>query len=81
MKKNLTWEERFELLVEHRDTLLLLVGDHNKTSCSDEDPNNGVGSAEYGARCQRCALLTVEASDYDKYGFDVEFNFWTENNE
>lgn len=66
---------RFELLLEHRDTLLLLIGDHNKTSCSDEDPNNGAGSSEYGARCNRCALLTLVASDYDTYDFDVEFNF------
>ena len=70
-----TNKAKFQLLVEHRDTLLLLVGGHDKTSCSDTDPCNGVGSAEYGARCQRCALLTVEVSDYDTYDFDVEFNF------
>lgn len=63
-------EARFRLLVEHRDVLLKFVP-HSRTSCSDEDPNNGLGSADYGARCERCALLTLDMTDYISH--DVQF--------
>lgn len=61
---------RIQLLVEHRDVLLKFVP-HSRTSCSDEDPNNGLGSADYGARCERCALLTLCEGDH--YHYDVQF--------
>jgi hypothetical protein len=54
---------RFQLLVKHRDVLLEFVP-HSRTSCSDADPCNGLGSADYGARCERCALLTLDEHDY-----------------
>lgn len=61
-------QDRFRLLVQHRDVLLKFVP-HGRTSCSDEDPCNGLGSADYGPRCARCALLTL---NYDYLHHDVQ---------
>ena len=67
-------QRRFELLVRHRAALLEFIP-HGRTSCSDADPNNGLGSSNYGARCNRCALLQVDASDYLSYDFGLELYF------
>jgi hypothetical protein len=39
------------------------VPDHARTSCSDLDLGNGWGAAEYGPRCNRCALLEALRGD------------------
>lgn len=62
-------QDRFRLLVQHRDVLLKFVP-HGRTSCSDEDPCNGPGTAGYGARCDRCALLQL--NEYDCESYDVQ---------
>lgn len=66
--------ERFRLLVENRETLLRFVP-HGRTSCSDTDRANGFGSAEYGPRCTRCALLEVNEFDHEVYDFDLTLQF------
>ena len=71
-RKNLEMEQRqdrFRLLVQHRDVLLKFVP-HGRTSCSDENPCNGLGTAGYGARCDRCALLQL--NEYDCVSYDVQ---------
>lgn len=45
------------------DTLLLLVPEHDRTSCSDENPCNP-GGGGHPARCIRCALLRVKREGY-----------------
>lgn len=66
--------ERFALLLKHRDPLLDLVP-HTRTSCSDQFPSNGLGSAGYGARCSRCALLELVESDSMDYDFGLQLDF------
>jgi hypothetical protein len=60
-------QQRLDLVLKHRDTLLELVP-HSRTSCSDQDVSNGLYSAEYGPRCTRCGLLEL---DDLKDNFDV----------
>jgi hypothetical protein len=67
-------QRRFELLVRHRYALLEFIP-HGRTSCSDEDPNNGLGRLNAGARCLRCALLEVDTGDCLSYDFSLELNF------
>lgn len=50
-------------------TLLKFVPEHNRTSCSDENVQNGYTTAGRGGypRCTRCALLrAVESLGYAK---------------
>ena len=64
-------QEYFRVLVQNRDSLLALIP-HGRTSCSDQDIRNGLGSAEYGARCTRCALL--ELTEHDAHSYDAELS-------
>lgn len=66
--------ERVRNLVLHRDALLPLIP-HGRTSCSDDNIRNGLGSAEYGARCTRCALLELTEFDAENYDFDLTLTF------
>jgi hypothetical protein len=65
---------RFQMLMKHRDVLLEFVP-HGRTSCSDQDIRNGLGSAEYGARCTRCALLELNEHDYFSYDAELSLTF------
>jgi hypothetical protein len=49
---------KLEKLREHKDLILSLI-EHTRTSCSDNNPCNGYGSAEYGARCNKCHLIEI----------------------
>ena len=46
-----------------REAIDIFVPEHGRTSCADEYPINGLDSADYGARCARCALLDI-VQDY-----------------
>lgn len=68
--------EFLRLLVANKPALLPLM-EHDRTSCSDENPANGLGSAEngVGARCMKCGLITLEEfSDVD-VSLSLEFRF------
>lgn len=67
-------QRRFELLVKHRDVMLEFIP-HGRTSCTDKEPINGLGSSNHGARCLRCALLEVDVGDCLSYDFSLELNF------
>jgi len=67
-------QERMRNLVQHRDALLPLIP-HGRTSCSDDNIRNGLGSADYGARCSRCALLELTEFDAENYDFDLTLTF------
>lgn len=50
---------QMKLAIQHIDTLLDMTPDHDRTSCSDEKPDN------YGsARCNRCVLLFAKKNGY-----------------
>lgn len=60
-------------LRENKEFVLSLF-EHGITSCSDTNVSNGYGSAEYGARCNKCHLIQILNSDYDnefKVSFDI----------
>lgn len=63
MKKK---QEYAALTLLHVNTLLLLVPEHDRTSCSDADVCNDHVNGE-SPRCVRCALLAMTASgeNYD----------------
>lgn len=58
------------LVVENIDALIYLTP-HSRTSCSDENPINGIGSASYGARCNRCLLLGVKEQGCWPEGYNI----------
>jgi hypothetical protein len=45
------------------DAIELFAPEHDRTSCSDDDPSNGLSSAYHhgrtAPRCTRCALLEI----------------------
>lgn len=51
--------ERLALILENREALLRVIP-HSRTSCSDENPVNGLYSADYGPRCVRCGLMELD---------------------
>jgi hypothetical protein len=65
---------RFATLLQSREALLELMP-HERTSCSDSNPVNGLESAEYGPRCSRCALLELSEVDADYFEFELSLNF------
>jgi len=60
-----------QLAFSQVDALLALVP-HGRTSCSDENPLNGMGTYSWGgARCDRCALLEIKEAGYWFEGFSM----------
>lgn len=53
------------------DIINTLAPNHGRTSCSDSNYANGWGSADYGARCTRCALID-SMHGYTEPGFIFE---------
>jgi hypothetical protein len=62
---------QLDILREHKGLILNLI-EHDRTSCSDENPSNGYGSASYGARCEKCHLIEILNEDYNN-DFSVSF--------
>lgn len=60
--------QRLAIILENREALLKIIP-HSRTSCSDENPVNGLYSAEYGPRCVRCGLM--ELNEYDSQFHDI----------
>ena len=53
-----------------RDTILPLLR-HDRSSCSDENPNNG--SLSLGIpRCEKCALMTLEDWNLEDVSIDLQ---------
>ena len=59
--------ERAQNLLSHIDALLDLIPDHERTSCSDENPKN------YG-RCARCTLLSFKESGHWDEDYDLRLS-------
>jgi hypothetical protein len=64
----------FRTLIQHRAILLELIP-HARGSCSDKFVSNGFGSADYGARCSRCALLELVETDALEYDVKISLEF------
>lgn len=64
---------KLDKLRNDKDFILSLF-EHQRTSCSDDYISNGYGSAEYGARCNKCHLIEILNSDYDNE-FEVCLDF------
>lgn len=56
-----------EIVMQHVDTLLLFVPDHDHTSCNDESPINSSHHARMissnKACCNRCELLFIKSTE------------------
>jgi hypothetical protein len=51
---------------------ILSLIEHNRTSCSDTNVCNGYGSADYGARCNKCHLIEImNEHSYGVHNFEV----------
>lgn len=61
-------QQRLKEIIENKEVLLKFIK-HGRTSCSDENPINGLFSGDYAPRCNRCALL--ELSDHHS---DIEID-------
>jgi len=66
-------KSKFELIIKHRETLLIFVPDHGNTDCSDYNPCYGFSSQW---RCKRCDLLTVTVEHYKEYEFGSSLKFY-----
>ena len=62
---------KLDKIKENKELILSLL-EHSRTSCSDENPCNGNGSADYGARCNKCYLIEILN---DEWGDDFDISF------
>ncbi len=62
-------EQHIEILKQYKDIILPLI-EHDRTSCSDEDPCNGYYFTDGRARCNKCHLIEI-LNGYHGNGFDV----------
>ena len=62
---------KLDKIRENKEFILSLL-EHSRTSCSDEHPCNGYGSADYGARCKKCHLIEILNDEWGN-SFDVNF--------
>lgn len=72
-QKNLD-ENKIKLneLRKNKDFILSLF-DHSRTSCSDENPNNGYISDAGYARCDKCFLIEILNDEFEN-SFEVSFH-------
>lgn len=60
-----------QLLFDQVDLFLQLLTDHDCTSCSDDNPQNGYAHNSV-PRCRRCALIRMKKDGYnDDFHVDV----------
>jgi len=64
-------KQHIDIIRKYKDVILPLI-EHDRSSCSDENPCNGFGSASYGARCNKCHLIEILDGQYGNE-FDVKF--------
>jgi hypothetical protein len=63
-----------------RELVDLLCPKHDRTSCSDDNINNGFDAGSHGLpRCSRCALLEIVESKYIPKDMVVNVCFHKEN--
>lgn len=67
--------EKNMLFLNNRDTLLQLM-EHGRTSCSDDNPINGMdpGSGRTVPRCYKCALINLSVFDVAHVEMDLGFS-------
>jgi len=54
-----------------------LAGEHDRTSCSDENPSNGYGTEYRLPRCRRCQLLGAARTGWPTYlTLNVQIEHW-----
>lgn len=56
--------KRLALLREHKDAILSLI-DHDRTSCSDDRPDNGYISSYQRSWCRKCHLIEILNEEWD----------------
>lgn len=66
-------EEEKKYIIEHTE--------HSRSSCSDENPCNGLYSTDHngqpGFRCPKCMLMEILRGDYGgKYDFKLSFDIF-----
>ena len=61
-------------LRKNKELILSLVK-HGRTSCSDENPINGYGTSDYGARCTKCHLIEILDEEWEDR-FSVTFDVY-----
>lgn len=64
-QKKAELQKRYDFVTEHVDLLLELTPKHGRTSCSDENPCNGLYTPSRLPRCNRCALLQIKQEGYN----------------
>lgn len=65
--------KHIQKLRESKETIIALTN-HDRTSCNDRNYNNGYGSADYGARCQKCHLIEILNGEHEDGEFEVSFD-------
>lgn len=64
-------ENKLNFLRIHSESILQCI-EHDRSSCSDEDPCNGYSDRTNNARCNKCHLIEILDGDYGN-DFDVKF--------
>lgn len=68
---------KIEKMTDEEKNILLNLVKHDRTSCSDEYPSNGYGSASYGARCNKCFLIEILNGEHGgRFDFSIDLNIW-----
>jgi hypothetical protein len=63
---------RLDILRSNKDLILSLF-EHNRTSCSDENPDNGYSYVNGHSRCNKCHLMEILDEEYNN-DFEVSFD-------
>lgn len=70
--------KKIDSLTSEQKKNILSVIKHDRTSCSDEHPRNGFGTASNGGfRCRKCALMEIlngEQGGFYDFDFNVDIN-------
>lgn len=65
--------KKIQYMRDNREVVLSLLK-HDRTSCSDENPCNGLYSSDNGPRCQKCFLIEILNGDYIDGEYDIDFS-------
>lgn len=72
--------KKLDQITPEEKKIILKYMKHSCSSCSDDNPCNGYGSAEYGAKCNKCFLVEIFNGEHGGR-FDFNLNVVIDDNE
>ena len=68
---------KISMMTDEEKQFILDHMEHSRTSCSDENPQNGYYDDEHKWRCQKCMLMEILSGQHEgRFDFKISADIW-----